>query len=188
VGLFRRGEKEGFVKLGSRAKLLLLIALFASPALAAWLTYTLWQPQRFTNYGTLLAPRALELPALKDEAGKAVDWAALRGKWVLLVAAPKGCIARCSHDSYLARQVRLAQGRDQSRIERILLGTAETVEWPHGDGAYRGTLDQLPPALAKGGLFLVDPRGNLMMGFPQDADGERVIRDMKQLLRASGEG
>jgi len=176
------------VKLGSRAKLLLMMALFASPALAAWMTYAWWQPERFTNYGTLLEPRALDLPALQDEAGKTQAWSGLRGKWVLLVAAPKDCDARCAHDSYLSRQVRIAQGRDQDRIERVLAATVQEAGWPHPDGAYRTTLAPLPAPLADGGLFLVDPQGRLMMRFPPQADGERVIRDMKQLLRASREG
>lgn len=176
------------MKLGSRAKLLLLMALFASPALAAWLTYAWWQPERFTNYGTLLAPRVLELPPLRDEAGKAVAWSVLRGRWVLLVAAPEGCDTRCAYDSYLARQVRLAQGRESGRVARVLAGVGPSPDWPHQDGAYRVVLEQLPPAVAHGGLFLVDPRGNLMMAFPLRADGERVIQDLKQLLRASREG
>lgn len=176
------------MKLGGRAKLLLLMALFASPTLAAWLAYGWWQPERFTNYGTLLEPRSLELPPLRDEAGKALDWSALRGRWVLLVAVAGGCDAHCIQASYLARQVRLAQGRDQARIARVLAGTAASPDWPYPDGAYRVALERLPPVVEGGGLFLVDPRGNLMMRFPRNADGERVIRDLKQLLRASGEG
>lgn len=176
------------MKLGSRAKLLLMMALFASPALAAWLTFTWWQPDRFTNYGTLLEPRTLDLPPLGDEAGKVVDWSGLRGRWVLLVAAPDACDTRCRHDSYLARQVRLAQGRDQARVERVFVSVAASGNWPYQDGAYRAALAPLPPALADGGLFLVDPRGYLMMRYPPNADGERVIRDLKQLLRASREG
>ncbi len=177
------------MKPGPRAKLLLLMALFAAPALAAWLTYAWWTPGHFTNYGTLLAPRALALPSLRDEAGRTVAWSELRGRWVLLVAAPAGCDARCAHDSYLARQARLAQGRESGRVARVLAGEGvEAKAWRHADGAYRVAPGPLPPALANGGLFLVDPRGNLMMAFPPLADGEGVIRDLRQLLRASREG
>lgn len=173
---------------GPRTKLLLLLALFASPALAAWLVYSWWQPTRFTNYGTLLAPQPLELPRLWDMAGKPKDWSELRGKWVLVVAAPGGCDARCGRDSYLARQVRLAQGRDQARIERVLLGQGDIGTRPYQEGAYFAAPTRLPGPLADGGLFLVDPLGNLMMRFPREADGERMIRDLKHLLRASGAG
>ena len=176
------------MKVGPRGKLLLLMALFASPALAAWLTYVYWQPDRFTNYGALLPPQVLDLPPLLDEAGKATDWFGLRGKWVLLVAAPHGCDVRCGHDSFLARQVRLAQGREQDRVARVLVGAAAEGAWPHGDGAYRVAPQPWPAALAGGGLFLVDPQGRLMMGFPPQAEGDKVIRDVKHLLRASGAG
>ncbi len=173
---------------GPRVKLLLLLALFASPALAAWLVYTWWQPARFTNYGTLLSPRHLELPTLRDATGQPRAWNDLRGKWVLLVATPGVCDDRCGRDSYLARQVRLAQGRDQARIERVLLAAGDAVAWPHRDGAYVATSESLSGPLAEGGLFLVDPLGNLMMRFPREADGERVIRDLKKLLSASRTG
>lgn len=180
------GEARRRMKMGPRIKLLLLMALFASPALAAWLAYAYWQPERFTNHGALLPPQALDLPPLLDEAGQAMDWSGLRGKWVLLVAAPHGCDARCGHDSFLARQARLAQGREQGRVARVLVGAEEA--WPHGDGAYRVAMQPLPGALAGGGLFLVDPLGRLMMAFPPQAEGEKVIRDVRQLLRASGAG
>lgn len=170
-----------------RAKLLLLMALFASPALAAWLAYVWWPPARFSNHGTLLPPRALELPTLRDEAGARVAWAELRGRWVLLVAAPAGCDPRCAENSYLARQARLAQGRESGRVARVLAGDVAREDWPHGDGAYRAA-GPLPPSLAQGGLFLVDPRGRLMMAFPPEAGSEGVILDLRQLLRASREG
>lgn len=176
------------MKPGPRLKLLLLMALFASPALAAWLTYAWWQPSHFTNHGTLLAPQALDLPPLVDGAGQTAPWSDLRGRWVLLVAVPGPCDADCVRAAFLARQARLAQGRDQARVVRVLAATGATAGWPHLDGAYRAALDRLPPALAGGGLFLVDPGGRLMMAYPAQADGEGVIRDLKQLLRASREG
>lgn len=176
------------MKPGSRLKLLLLMALFASPALAAWLAHAWWQPSRFSNYGTLLEPRVLNLPPLVDGAGKAVPWSDMRGRWVLLVAMPGACDAACAHATYLARQARLAQGMDQARVVRVLVATEATRSWPYGDGAYRVALDRLPTVLAQGGLFLVDPRGRLMMGYPVRADGAGVIRDLRQLLRVSREG
>lgn len=169
----------------TQLKLLLLLAVFAAPALAAWLTYAWWQPSRLGNYGELLPPQPLTLPALLDPAGKTTPWADLRGKWVLLVVAPGNCDGACAHAAYLARQVRLAQGREQERIERVLLGSRGDMVWPHRDGAYRALLAQPGGALAQGGLYLVDPLGNLMMRFPDKAEGKGVIRDLRQLLKAS---
>ena len=36
------------------------------------------------------------------------------------------------------------------------------------------------------GLFLVDPRGYLMMYYPYDTNPSGIIRDLKRLLRLSG--
>lgn len=177
----------------SQLKLLALLALFAAPALAAWLVHAWWQPSRFSNYGELLPPHPLALANLRDASGAVLPWSGLRGKWVLLVAAPDGCDAACARATcaqaaWLARQARLAQGREQARIERVLLGARPEESWPHDEGAWRATMSTPPAALAQGGLFLVDPLGNLMMRFPEPVDGEGVIRDLRRLLQASRVG
>lgn len=168
-------------------KLVLLLALFAAPVFAAWLAYAYWLPLRTGNYGELLAPEPLDLPALTDPSGQSVPWVALRGKWVLLVSAPSGCHEACARVVYLSRQVRLAQGREQVRIERVLLvGPGQARPW--FDGIYTGRLAESRPEPIEGGLYLVDPLGNLMMRFPPDPDGARVIHDLRRLLKVSGVG
>ena len=46
------------------------------------------------------------------------------------------------------------------------------------------------PATASvtGHVYLVDPLGNLMMRFPPDPDPDRLLNDLRRLLRASGFG
>lgn len=168
-------------------KLMLLLALFATPMLAAWLAYAYLPPTRASNYGELLKPIPLDLPALADSSGQATPWAAFRGKWVLLVVAPAGCGEPCAKTAYLSRQVRLAQGKEQARIERVILGSLGQA-WPELDGAYTGHLPESRQGLVPVGMYLVDPLGNLMMRFPVEPDGKRVIRDLRQLLKASGVG
>ncbi|MDD4880841.1 MAG: hypothetical protein PHR30_15980 [Gallionellaceae bacterium] len=171
-----------------QARLLMLLALFAAPLLAAWLAYAYVPPVRTGNYGELLTPTGLVLPPLAGPAGQVMPWAALRGKWLMLVVAPEGCQGACTQTLYLARQARLAQGREQARIERVLIGGRAGMVWPDQQGAYVVVLAALPPALARGGLFLVDPQGNLMLRFPDDPDAGGVIRDLRHLLSASGAG
>jgi hypothetical protein len=171
-----------------RIKLLLLLALFALPGLAAWLVHACWTPTRLSNYGELLPPAPLTLPALTDAAGRAMPWSALRGRWVLLVAAPGVCDAACVRDAYLARQAHLAQGRERGRIERVMLGTGPDMQWPRAADAWRALPNPWPDALARGGLFLVDPLGNLMLRFPDAPDGRRIIGDLRRLLTASVQG
>lgn len=172
----------------SQLKLLALLTFFAAPVLAAWLSYAYWPPQQ-SHYGALLAPAPLDLPALTDPAGQARNWSELRGKWVLLVVNTAGCDASCVRATYLARQVRLAQGREQDRIERVFLGPRAASDWPHRDGVYRAALPQdaalSQTALPQSGLYLVDPLGNLMLRFPDLPDGGQMIRDLRRLLQAS---
>jgi len=37
-------------------------------------------------------------------------------------------------------------------------------------------------------IFLIDPRGNLMLRFPRDADPSGVIKDLRRLLKYSAIG
>jgi len=168
-------------------KLILLLAVFSAPVLAAWLAYAYGPPVRAGNYGELLAPTRLVLPPLADPSGQILASDTLRGRWLLLVAAPDGCDQACADSLRLARQARLAQGREQGRVARVLLGGPDQA-WPDREGAYTGALAAWPPVLARGGLYLVDPQGNLMLRFPDHPDGGRVIRDLRHLLMASGAG
>lgn len=168
----------------SQLKLLALLTFFAAPVLAAWLSYAYWPPQQ-SHYGALLAPVPLNLPALTDPAGQTRNWSELRGKWVLLVVNTADCDASCVRATYLARQVRLAQGREQDRIERVFLGPRAAADWPHRDGVYRSALPQDAASLPQTGLYLVDPLGNLMLRFPDLPDGGQMIRDLRRLLQAS---
>jgi cytochrome oxidase Cu insertion factor (SCO1/SenC/PrrC family) len=167
----------------SQLKLLALLAFFAAPAIAAWLSYAYWPPQQ-RHYGELLAPAPLDLPALTDPAGQTRNWSELRGKWVLLVVNTADCDTSCARATYLARQVRLAQGREQERIERVFIGPRAAADWPHLDGVYRAALPQAA-SLPQSGLYLVDPLGNLMLRFPDPPDGGLMIRDLRRLLQAS---
>jgi cytochrome oxidase Cu insertion factor (SCO1/SenC/PrrC family) len=172
----------------SQLKLLALLVFFAAPALAAWLSYAYWPPQQ-RHYGDLLTPAPLDLPALTDPAGQTRNWSELRGKWVLLVVNTSDCDASCARATFLARQVRLAQGREQERIERVFLGPRAASDWPYREGVYRAAPPQAAAlsqtALPQTGLYLVDPLGNLMLRFPDTPDGGLMIRDLRRLLQAS---
>ncbi len=180
----RRRLSQG-VLLASRWNLLLLLAVFLTPLPAAWVSTTFWPPQRLANYGELLPPTPFILPDLSDAAGRLRTGADLRGQWVLLVVAPPACEESCMRAAYLARQARLAQRRDQDRVACVFLGVGTERNWPQADTAYRGVLPEAGGALARGGLFLLDPHGNLMLRFPETPDGSRVIRDLRRLLLAT---
>jgi len=170
-----------------RLKLALLALFFLLPVGASWLIWWLdLAPGVAGNYGTLLPPRPVTLAPL----------AALKGKWVLVQFDGGACDARCERKLYFMRQVRRAQGREMQRIERLWLVTDAAQPRAAVLAAIEGTVvAPAPPgvdfpaeAAVTDHVYLVDPLGNLMMRFPRDPDPARVIKDLKQLLRASSFG
>lgn len=184
------------VQWGARGKLLLLLGVFALPMLAAYLAYFGWRPAGHSNYGDLLRVAPLQQTTGEALDGAPFDLAALRGRWVMVHVGPARCDAACVHQLYLMRQTRIAQGKDQSRIERLWVLTAEGAPdaallqahpglhvWRPRDPAF---VAQFPAASSAGNhIYLVDPLGNLMMRFPSDPDFRRMMKDLKLLLKAS---
>ena len=97
------------------------------------------------------------------------------------------------------RQLRLTQGKDKERVERVWFISdgaaprAETIEQYQGTWLVRAAGYGLPgPFPAQGPasdhIYVMDPLGNLMMRYPRDPDPQRMIKDLTRLLRASQVG
>lgn len=150
----------------------------AAPLVLGTLAYVLgWSPGKPGNYGELIEPRPVTLPA----------FAALRGKWVLVSADAAACDAHCERKLYFMRQVRRAQGKDMERIERLWLvsgpGEPRAALLASYEGTHVARVAESP--FTQEHIYLVDPLGNLMMRFPRDPDPSRVIKDLQRLLKYS---
>lgn len=186
-----------------RWKLLLVVAVCAAPMIASYFTYYVIKPESRTNYGTLLDPREYPIPSLGSTAldGKPARLEDYKGKWVLLQVAGGDCDDACKTRLFAMRQLRLMQGKEMERIERVWLITdakpLDTMLMREYDGTDMLRVD---PKLLKAWLptdagtsvedhlYMIDPRGNLMMRFPKDADPNKVKKDISKLLRASSIG
>ena len=169
-------------------KLALLAAFFLLPIAASWIAWRFeLVPGTSGNYGTLLRPRPVALPAI----------AALKGKWVLVQFDGGACGAACERKHYFMRQLRRAQGKEMQRIERLWLVTDAVPPRAELLAAIEGTV--IAPAGTAAAefpaersvadhIYLVDPLGNLMMRFPRDPDPLRVIKDLQRLLKVSSFG
>lgn len=187
------------MQLKPRGKFLLLIGVFVVPVVAAWIAYFGWRPAGHTNYGDLLPVVPLQHTAGATQDGRQFDLAELRGKWVMVHLGAPACDAGCQRQLYLMRQIRIAQGKEQSRIERLwVLTEAGTPEpavlnahaglhvWQPADARFAA---QFPAAGSPAAhIYLVDPLGNLMLRFPADPDAKRMMKDLKLLLKASQVG
>ncbi len=164
-------------------------------------------PDGKTNYGSLIDPqRPMPVLAARDLDGRALDLGSLRGRWIMVTVAAADCDEACVKRLYLMRQVRAAMGKEQPRVERLLLLTGPANIEPKVLAAYAGTTiarvdaaqaaawlgTTVPggaaPVLDAGRVFLVDPLGNLMLQWPADAQPARARKDLSRLLWASGIG
>lgn len=184
------------MNLTSRSKFLLVVGVFVVPVIAAYLAFFGWRPAGHTNYGELLKPVPLQHIEGTLQTGAPFKLDAIQGKWVMVHLGSGQCDARCARQLYLMRQVRLTQGKHQSRIERVWLLTDTAtpapalvadhpglIVWRPDDPAF---VDQFPPGIDRAGhIYLIDPLGNLMLRFPEHPDPKGMMKDLKLLLKAS---
>ena len=176
----------------SNRTLWLILAVCAAPVIASYLAYYFWQPSGHVNYGELIAPHTLPDVPLATPDGRAFKVSEFKGQWVLVMASPSACDERCRRDLVYMRQVRLAQGKDTDRIERLWLLTdggdpdRALVAEHEGIIMARNAQGAAPEvASAPGRVHVIDPLGNLMMRFPADPDPRRMLKDVARLLRHS---
>jgi cytochrome oxidase Cu insertion factor (SCO1/SenC/PrrC family) len=192
----------------SRASLLLIFSLFAAPVMLAWLLFFVfpeWVPTSTSNHGELIQP-ARPLPAFQLESlsGDAVNESSLQGKWTFVYLHQGACDEACIQQLYKVRQVRLTQGKNIDRLQRLMLWEASGVEesvrrelQQHFPGQAIAIVPDVDLPLLKtfdlsesspfisGGVYLVDPLGNLMMKYALDQEPRGMIKDLERLLKYS---
>lgn len=197
--------KTGSIPVRWRPRLMLLfiIACFAAPLAAAWWLVGRWQPDGSVQHGELLNP-ARPLSALRFTPWhqNGPDGMALRGHWVLAyVGAGRECDTACQTALYDLRQVRLALGKDRTRVKTVFLladaPVAERRRWlatEHAamivgvaDSTVRAELAGafLTPGAAGEWIYLLDPLGNLLMRYPAAVEPRGMLEDLQRLLRLS---
>ena len=181
--------------------MLVLMALFAvSPIIASYVTYFWFTPDKRLNYGELLA--AVPAPPVEGvrEGGAPFALADLKGQWILLVVTRDACAEACRQALYATRQARTIQGREQDRVARAWLISADAPTPPDDIARTHpglliarvapqalASLPLLPRAGPEGQptILLLDTRGNLVLRYRADADIKRLASDLGRLLRAS---
>ncbi len=182
-----------------RLYLLFIVACFIVPlAAAGWLAGH-WTPGHTVQHGELLHPaRPLDFHWIALDGHST----ALRGHWTLLyTGSARGCDARCHTALYDLRQVRLALGKEMSRVETVLLldGSPDaalrqwlahehatmTVGWAD-PGGQTPLLEAFADADPTGGwIYLIDPLGNLLMRYPVTVEPRGILKDLQRLLKWS---
>jgi cytochrome oxidase Cu insertion factor (SCO1/SenC/PrrC family) len=190
-----------------RWMLWLVLLVCASPLIASYFTYYVLKPQKRNNYGTLIDQRAHPVPAMATTTldGRPMTLAQFKGKWVMLVTGSGACADACQQQLFAMRQLRLMQGKEMDRIERVWLITdrepLDTIVIREFDGTHMLRADAaavkgwLPVESSAGTstgadqhIYLIDPLGHLMMRFPHNPEPRKVYKDIYKLLKASAVG
>jgi hypothetical protein len=180
----------------------ILLVIFSLPVAAAWWFYL--NPDQLPtgrkNLGELIEPVVAldERFALRQVDGMAFDPTQLHGKWSLVTFSASGCADACHGQLVDMRQIRLAVGEGRYVVDRLFIvpqsesvdALAEEFPGMHvaliGPEALQSLQAQLPGLdSASSRILIMDPMGNLMMAYTEDAPAKHVLRDMEFLLKAS---
>ncbi|MFQ3261912.1 hypothetical protein [Reinekea sp.] len=173
--------------------LVILLTPLIVMAVSSWLYFSgVLIPDGQTNKGVLLSP-VLSVtdfgypePVITDER-----------KWTMLQVS-SDCKESCEEQVYVQRQIHIALGKLESRIERVLLtqdaditGLKQnyprlTVNTTKESPLSKQLLDRVSAEdLAKNPVFIADPFGNVMLYFTNEHDYKAQISDIKKLLKLS---
>ena len=181
-------------RLRSRLVVVVLAALFLGPLTLSFALYYgwHWRPAGQTNHGTLIQP-----PQPLPTDGTA---AVLRGKWSLVYVGAGDCNADCRATLYFIRQTYLGLAQLMPRAQQVFLVTSSCcddawLEREHpalitvnldspGDSQAAALLAPFPADRATT-VFIVDPKGNLMMRYDAHAPSKGLHEDLQKLLNLS---
>ena len=174
-----------------RRTLFVLIGLFFLPLAVAFVLYygTSWRPSGGSNHGELLQP-VKQLPS---------STAAMRDKWVLAYVGDGKCDDACRQALVAARQSRLLLNQEMTRVVRVLFATDACCDRAYLEGEHPGLelvdastpearaalLSVLPAGDLTHDIFIIDPRGNIVIRFDTRQDPRGLLADIKKLLKLS---
>jgi hypothetical protein len=181
-----------------------------APPIAACLAYYVFKPVGgAVNKGALIKPQRPVPPHLtlleeKGQERSKTPLQSLRGQWLMLSVDSSGCARHCVEKLYFMRQIRAAQGEARTRVLTVWVRTDDAPVSPALQQAYRGTRFLIADASARAilaqwlptetgqtytdAIYLIDPKGHLMMHFPIRLAPDAMQKDLSRLLKWSGSG
>ena len=180
----------------SNFMLWLVLAACVTPFIASTAMFYFWPRDKRMNYGELITPHPLPELVLQDPDGRPVPLSALKGKWTLVQVDEGRCLTLCREKLYKMRQIRLAQGKNMDRVQRLWVVIHDDIPNPEVMAQHQGALvlragrhdaaSFLPIGSSQlDHIWIVDPLGNVMMRYGRDADPSRIKNDLARLLRVS---
>lgn len=194
--------------LRSRAKLIILILIFVMPIVAAYILHKNpeWQPKSTKNFGVLYKPTVkLNGFSLQTQESKTFTLADMQGKWSLVYIGAASCDDQCQATLIKARDARLAQGTEATRINYYYIVAADRFtddvqilsKQHHSLIMLQGTSEQRNAVIQQfridkahqpgsdNRLYLVDPAGMVFLHYPFGFEHVGLMEDLRHLLKWS---
>ena len=107
------------------------------------------------------------------------------------------CNELCQENLYQIRQIRLAIGRDQDKLERLIISSTK-LDWTSYRKDFPGqkfidvsmsNFDKIintftsNQELKRNSIYLIDPYGNLMMQYKKGTKPNGIIKDIERLIK-----
>jgi cytochrome oxidase Cu insertion factor (SCO1/SenC/PrrC family) len=175
-----------------RRLFLFMFAIFFGPFLMAALAkYYGWFALSDTvNYGSLITP-PVNISDTKVTVVNSDKLIQMREKWSLLIMIPGDCDEHCLKSVREIESIHLLLNRDIQRVQLLAVNYADVEA-----GLYRNDLSKTSFQQGIGqefntakldmyGTYLIDPKGFVILHYPQVLDGKRLQKDLKRVLKYS---
>jgi len=195
----------------SRWTLVILVALFSSPIVFAFIVYKNRSliPTSTKNKGELVQPARplpdLKLKTLNEKIFVTEDF---RRKWSMVYFANQTCDVQCMESIANMRNIRLAQAGESKRVQYFLIfkqmpaksDLADVIKYHPRMIVLSGAESELDKLMTTFSIlpgqsvfdvqqmYLLDPIGNLMMYYKKGEPGTKLLKDLKYLMHWSQVG
>lgn len=177
-----------------------VVASFVLPVVFAYIVFYFVEVTSFTNKGEILNP-IVDITSLKltDDKGEIIPRDTLTYKWRFISFVGSDCDEACNKRLHESRQVYRTLGKNRHRVLRVIVHLAPASETLNSliDVEYSDALNMNGNASAinaafgntskldENELYIMDPRGNIMMRFTQEQPMKDIQYDIRKLLKAS---
>lgn len=175
----------------NRLALIAVLLIFTAPlAIAWWLSATGWHPLQTRSSGSLVdPPRDISAVTVTLTDGSTLSWRDPEYRWTLLALPGAQCAAACRERLDEMLRMRITLGKNMGRLRVVYIGAALPTQFISArapllagrddSGAFAAEHASGEDSLA---LVLVDPRGLLMLRYPDGYSAQGLRSDIQKVI------
>lgn len=176
----------------NRIGLLLIVALFLAPLVAAYVLNALdWRPGGTRNYGTLVEPpQDLTAARFVLADGQPLQWKDAEWSWTVFALTGPGCAEKCLARIDELRRARLTLNQNAYRVRVVVLddtlapdrlAALKPVELARDTDAKLAALR--PGGTDEVAVAFADPHGFLALRYAVGYDANQLRKDLARLVK-----